>query len=747
MSFLAPYMLFGALAASIPVILHFFYRSRYRTVPWAAMKFLLAAIEQTSRRLKFQELLLLLLRVLVLLVLAVALARPSFQAGSGRGDAVDAVLILDTSLSMQARAGVPPLAADVYAAALKGFVAADGSVTSFDRARAAALAVVANLPPNSTVQVVSCSDAAAVLGPRNPGHVEQAKTIIEELTPTERGTDLLPAVIEAGRVLQQGPSPNKELYLFSDMQRAGFEARGGDLKLRLDELRKKATVHLVHCPPRARGNVSLAGITPQTTLRSGERADFAVLVRNGGKEPVKDLTVTLEIDGNEEKREAQALPLVGPGETRAVVLGGQIDKPGRHVLTARVRPDDIDGDNRLDHVVFVNDQVGILVVDGAPDERDPRKSASYYLTHALTPTSPDTPGLPVTVVPAERASPRDLGGKELCVLVNVPLTTEGAEGKAGLPVEFTRALGPFVAEGKGLFVVAGDRVQPKLYNDVLFEQMRLLPYRIAKVGTAAKDKSWTLDRTTAERPPFVRFQERGYAGVDRIEVRTALELDEERTPDLLQESRVHLRYTSGKAALASRRKPGQGEVLVLTTSANDEKWTDLYIAPSFFVPFVQIAVNSLLEGQTGEVNRVAGEPLVWQAPTGDESAYDLVHPNGARPIGFPVLSSGRNLVTATDTQRAGLYRIVPRGRVPGDNDPLYAVGPDLRETDDLTTLKAAEIDKLIGFSAIHLTAGDDGGVFSGAERLKREWTFWLLALLLVLVLCEMALAWYCGRAW
>src|SRR3954466_935949 len=76
MGFLAPYLLWGALAASIPVILHLFFRSRYRTVPWAAMKFLLTSVEQTSRRLRFQELLLLMLRILVLVVLALAVARP-----------------------------------------------------------------------------------------------------------------------------------------------------------------------------------------------------------------------------------------------------------------------------------------------------------------------------------------------------------------------------------------------------------------------------------------------------------------------------------------------------------------------------------------------------------------------------------------------------------------------------------------------------------------------------------------------
>src|ERR1700676_2261965 len=76
MAFLAPFLLWGTLAAGIPVALHLFFRSRYRTVPWAAMKFLLTSVEQTSRRLRFQELLLLMLRVLLLVVLAMALARP-----------------------------------------------------------------------------------------------------------------------------------------------------------------------------------------------------------------------------------------------------------------------------------------------------------------------------------------------------------------------------------------------------------------------------------------------------------------------------------------------------------------------------------------------------------------------------------------------------------------------------------------------------------------------------------------------
>src|SRR5437868_7805475 len=104
MQFLAPWMLLGGLAVSVPIALHFFFKARYRRLPWAAMKFLKEAIEQTSRRLKFQEWILLALRCLVILLLALALARPGLRSAgaTGRGEAVDCVLVFDTSYSMGA---------------------------------------------------------------------------------------------------------------------------------------------------------------------------------------------------------------------------------------------------------------------------------------------------------------------------------------------------------------------------------------------------------------------------------------------------------------------------------------------------------------------------------------------------------------------------------------------------------------------------------------------------------------------
>src|SRR6516164_6716804 len=159
MSFLTPFMLFGAVAASIPVAIHLFFRSRYRTVPWAAMKFLLTSVEQTSRRLKFQELLLLLLRMLVLVMLALAFARPisTVVRGSGRGDAVDAVMVFDTSFSMGAN---------------------DGAKTRIERAKLEALKIIDELPPHSSVQIITCAgNANTLVGPRSSANLDQARDL------------------------------------------------------------------------------------------------------------------------------------------------------------------------------------------------------------------------------------------------------------------------------------------------------------------------------------------------------------------------------------------------------------------------------------------------------------------------------------------------------------------------------------------------------------------------------------------
>ena len=236
-------------------------------------------------------------------------------------------------------------------------------------------------------------------------------------------------------------------------------------------------------------------------------------------------------------------------------------------------------------------------------------------------------------------------------------------------------------------VFAGDHVEPEAYNRLLYEQQRLLPMRVAGVSTLAAGQRLTLDRQSAEARPFVKFRvDEGYASIDNVEVRKLLQLEEQRrVEDPLEEVRVLLRYNNGQPAIVSKRRAGEGDVMLITTSASDERWTDWFIAPSF-VPFAQVALNTLLEGQPLTYNRTAGDSLRYAPPKqAADRLWEVLLPDNTRVrLGYPESVQGRAVVTATETARAGVYRIVPVGASPSEEQQSasYAVIPDPNESED-----------------------------------------------------------------
>jgi hypothetical protein len=107
MLFLNPLLLWGLLAASIPVIIHLLNRRRHKTIQWAAMQFLLKATRESRGKKKLRHFLILACRTLGIAALIFAAARPLVSGLLGwGGGAIDlVVLVLDRSASMEAKPG------------------------------------------------------------------------------------------------------------------------------------------------------------------------------------------------------------------------------------------------------------------------------------------------------------------------------------------------------------------------------------------------------------------------------------------------------------------------------------------------------------------------------------------------------------------------------------------------------------------------------------------------------------------
>lgn len=838
MPFITPLILLGALAGLVPVAIHFFFRSRYRTVPWAAMKFLLTSVEQTSRRVKFQEYLLLLLRVAVLVFLAVALARPinlsgfgflyllavvaftifaftwilsplwqwtnskaanlGIWAGSqalllglaavlwlplafgsmnspaaaarGEGDAVDAVFVFDTSYSM-------------------GAIDKDNQ-TRLALAKTEALKVIDELPPHSTVQIITCAGKGRTLiGPRSPADLATARRLIEELDIVHLATDLHPGVYEAKEVLERGQATNKELYIFSDMQRSGWEQQGGALKSTLADIKEKAAVHLVRCGTRVPKNVAIIDIAPQAGVpRPGERVGFAVQIKNTGPDVVEKLTVSLAVN-NDKEPETVRIAKINPGEVQAVALSGKLAKPGLHILTAKIASDDLEADNRFDQVIQVREQANILVVDGNFNrlDRDAEKSSSFYLMHSIVPVLESARAgykYNPRLVTAAAATPEMLQKQDICILVNCALP--GTLERKGdlLRGDFLEALDTFVRKGHGLIVFAGDNVKAEAYNKVLGKKFGLLPLPL-QAAVKSAGQPLKIDRRTFGQGPlaYQAFKDDDYYRVfNFVEVWQHVEMEEpaaaQRQDDAAEPNvpatakedgpaNVIARLSNGKPLIA-RRKVDGGEVVFVGTAAHHEgfdartlnpNWTNFADLPTL-VMFLDVTIGHLLRGQGQDYNLVAGRPLHWYPNEKLDYVYSLVHPDGTSVrLGLPEKEKDkRYVVTASDLPRAGVYRMVvmPRGMEGADTiDPAealkhgtpIAVIPDLSESADLSSLSDADIDGRLGFTPIHITAGEEQAASAASERDKREWTVWALFAVLALVLIEVPFAWWCGKGW
>ena len=102
MAFLAPYFLFLAALAGVPLLVHLLRRRVARTVDFPAVRYLTRMEQEHSRERKLRHRLLLFLRMLAVLALALAAARPIARL-AGLGHAPVAVaIVVDNSMSSSA---------------------------------------------------------------------------------------------------------------------------------------------------------------------------------------------------------------------------------------------------------------------------------------------------------------------------------------------------------------------------------------------------------------------------------------------------------------------------------------------------------------------------------------------------------------------------------------------------------------------------------------------------------------------
>lgn len=387
MSFLTPAFLFGALAAAVPVVLHFLRREPLPRVPFSDLRLLRGARVDPARRPRLRDFLLLVLRVAALLLLALAFARP-FVADGTAPDAPATVVVVDTSFSLSA----PGQAAE---------------------ARAAARAAVDAAPAGHLVGVVAFDDAARVAAALGRGR-GAARAAIDGLSPRPRATRYRTGLAAASALIGDRPG---RVVVVSDLQAGGWEEGTGRLAPHVEVETRRVTAPA--------GNLTVVGIDPGPS-------QVAVRLRRWGAAE-GDTRLTIAVDGAVVDDSRQR---VGPGET---TIRRPVTLPASGVVSAAVSdPAGYPADDRRYRRLDAPAAAGVLLVaDG--------RAGELYLERALAPGGA-ADGFTVTT-----AAAADLGQgpdrlAEAAVVVLAGARGLGRAGRARLAA-FVRGGGGLLAVG------------------------------------------------------------------------------------------------------------------------------------------------------------------------------------------------------------------------------------------------------------------------------------------------------------
>jgi len=658
--FLNALLLFGLIAVLIPPIIHLLTRKRFDIVDWAAMQFLQIS-EKTRRKIFLEELLLMLLRMGLIALFVFALAAPFIRSTllarwGGRGNR-DIVIIFDGSYSMDFKQGEP---------------------SANEKAKEWALQFVDDLAPGDSVAILQAKQQVIpLLGLTTDPN--QVRTSIQNLPPPRGGVDWPASVQAAIQMLQPSQRAQREIIILTDGQRFGWADDASLLRWELlsnrfnPEGAFKPRVWVVNMDPKRPDNPPNWSVNPLRTTRAvaaaGREVTFRTsLQRRGFAESATPDHVHLEIDG----RPSGDLRLPGAQIDRGqipVTFKHRFPNTGSHLVTVKIDPDALPGDNRQDFAVEVLPALPVLLVDG--DERStPKTRGTDFLRDALAPARDKNPAVLARVVPISAFDPslltRDLSDENgtaprVLILSNVAHLTPAQQD----------GIEKFLADKGGVLVTSGDRIEAKEWNEKIFRNGQgWLPAQFVEpVGN--EDELAKAARPVAAsffHPTVELFRETAVGGLADARFPRRWKIS---TQGALMTTAIAMLTGSEPLLLERPYKTGR---VILSTVPLDNSWrTNLTDMPAF-VPLVHELVYYLAGARSSEVNLTPGEPIRFRPS--DESAAGVVMlqpPDGEAKTmsvkGWPLVYE--------DTKEPGVYTITTSG----NHIQYYVVQPDSRESE------------------------------------------------------------------
>ncbi len=668
MTFLNPLVLFGLIAAGIPILIHLLQLKKLRQVEFSSIRFLKEIQHASAKRVKLRDYLLLLLRTVAIASLVLAFSRPAIKGFLGSNSRTSAAVIVDNSPSTTARNEYGEISGQIRSAAaglLNNLHSGDNASLLFTSGLADTAAVGSTLDPKSLSNRLTRSEPSNVSG-------SYASSIREAL-----------------QSLASSGYANREVYVVGDMQRSQF---GTPVATRVQP---NTRIFFIKTEESPNDNLSVSRVKlVNPVVQAGAPSEIEATVTNNDGSDMSGVVVGLYIDG---KKAAQSVVDVAARTSRAVRLAFNVVPSGFHQGAVRIDDNSMQSDNAFYFSFYAIRRLDVLIVSSA-------QGSDYILSAARAVVDTSTTINTSIVTPAQLLY-SSLSGVDVVVTESYP----AGNGSSGPVQGFNARIERFAEGGGGAVLFAPP---PDGIGSFAGLMAGMGVGSVSRIISGPRTGFLSVERIDAADDFFSGIFSSGESA-DRIKSQLVTKVYSGAVVD--PDPFAHILMSTSAGPFLMSREVGDGFVFVMTSGA-DTSSSNFPLSP-FFPVVVQRALFYSAAVRHRPVQIYAGQSAECRYPAGGVKTATLISPPGERTNVLPDYAGGTARFTLKSLDRIGTYILAAP-----DTLCEISVNVDPRESDlaQASVSDMKQFARRIGFAEGNIfIVNADKNAAAAVDRLRR----------------------------
>jgi len=686
MIFLNPAILFGLLAASIPVIIHLFNLRKLKKIEFSTLAFLKELQKNKIRKIKLKQWILLALRVLIILFVVMAFARPALQSiqigGTTSAAKTTAIFILDDTFSMSV---------------------VDQKGSYFNQSKEIISQVIAQLQEGDEVGLILVS--APKKGNKLTSNLSEFIKNIEQLDLSYSSGDLNSAIVKASQLISESKNFNKEIYVLSDFQKNKItkENINSDLS---EPLNESVRLYSFDLSDKDVFNLSVDELKINNQIFEKDKpVNFSVTITNNSKQDVNSAVVSLFMD---DERAAQKSFDVNAGQSTIVDIEAAPKQTGYIDVVAEIETDEIEQDNKRFASLFIPEIISVGMFAENPDDLT-------FVELAL-----QTAGEGKYQI--EKKNVNQINSQQLNKYQTIIITANSL-------VAGNEQIKNYLKDGGGLILFPSSAADAGKINQ-LYSQLglRINTTFVGKVN--GSDLKIKFDKTDFSHPVFQNiFQNEEKKKYESPELNAYYKIS--------SAGNQIISLVDGSSFL-SEYKISKGKIFVFN-SVPVLSWSDFPIK-SIFAPLINKSVAYLSSKERDENVFLAGEEVNVNLKSTNLSQIKIMKPDNAEEFINLSENSGRDYLAYSNTNIAGSYKFYS-----GDNqfeNISINTDPSESKTEYANESEFEDYLKEIKFNGNYVSIDKESNITEKILQARfgsELWRYFLL-IAIILALIEMTIA-------